>query len=208
MSDAALLEVLEEARRRGHLGAASAARHVEQARRLGQAVRRPVSVAVDLGSGGGLPGLVLALDWPDVEWTLVDRRRTRADDLLRAVGRLGLADRVHVVGADAADFARDPANRGRADLVTAKSLGAPAEVAELAAPLLRVGGQLLVAEPPSPGADRWSTAGLALVGLERDPAPAAEMASPPDTASFTQRTICAGGYPRRRRRPPLWASST
>ena len=52
---------------------------------------------VDLGSGGGVPGLVIADARPDLRLVLVDRRATRTDHLRRLVGRLGLADRVEVV---------------------------------------------------------------------------------------------------------------
>ncbi len=61
---------------------------------------------VDLGSGGGVPGLVIARARPDLRLVLVDRRTTRADHLRRLVSRLGAADRVEVVAADASALPR------------------------------------------------------------------------------------------------------
>ena len=43
---------------------------------------------LDIGSGGGLPGLVIAHDRPDVHVTLIDRREKRTDLLQRQVTRL------------------------------------------------------------------------------------------------------------------------
>ena len=197
MSDVLLLEVLEQARRHGHLGPGPVVDQLEQARRFGRHVRRPYAIAVDLGAGGGIPGLVLATDDGPARWLLVDRRSARVDDLVRAIGRLGLGERVSARAIDAVDLGRDPAWRGHVDLVTARSLGAPPEVAELSAPLLRVGGQLLVSEPPGAGGDRWPSEGLRRVGLQLD--------SPtlPGLASFTQVEVCPPRYARRRRRS-LW----
>jgi 16S rRNA (guanine527-N7)-methyltransferase len=124
----------------------------------------PPALAVDLGSGGGLPGLVLAERWPASTILLVDASERRTEFLRRAVDRLGYPgvtvrrDRAEVVG-------RDPALRGTADLVVARGFGPPAVTAECAAPLLRVGGRLIVSDPPEDADDRWSPAGLGQLGL-------------------------------------------
>jgi len=121
---------------------------------------------VDLGSGVGLPSLVLAEAHPATTWTLVERRTGRAELLRRSVARLRWSDRVEVLAADAADAGRGPL-RGRADIVTARSFGPPASVAELGAPLLAPGGSLIVSEPLRAAADdRWPASGLDLCGLE------------------------------------------
>jgi 16S rRNA (guanine527-N7)-methyltransferase len=198
MTDDLLFDVLDRARRHGHLGPGPIEDHVARSRRFGQAVRTPVGTAVDLGAGGGVPGLVLAFDGVGDRWLLVDRRTTRIDDLRQAVGRLALGDRVEVVVRDVVELGRDVRWRCQADLVTARSFGHPAEVAELAAPLLRVGGQLLVSEPPAQTPDRWNSEGLALLGLRPD----GEI--PDGVASFTQVAPCPERFPRRRRRPTLW----
>lgn len=101
---------------------------------------------IDLGSGVGLPGLILADAFPATTWTLVERREGRTDLLRRGIRRLGLADRVEVFSGDAVDAARSSL-RQQADWVTARSFGPPADTAECASGFLRVGGGLLTSEP-------------------------------------------------------------
>src|SRR5690606_28133073 len=83
-----------------------------------------------------------------------------------ALAELGLAERVEAVHGRAEELAHDPALRGTADVVTARSFGPPALTAECGAGLLRPGGLLLVAEPPDGGEGRWPADGLATLGLE------------------------------------------
>lgn len=121
--------------------------------------------AVDLGSGAGLPALVLAVAFPETTWTLIERRAGRTDLLRRAVHRLELLDRVDVITGDAAIVGWTDL-RGKADWVTARSFGTPGDTAEVAAPLLRAGGSLLVSEPiDSKLETRWPSAGLERCGL-------------------------------------------
>ena len=100
------------------------------------------SRAIDLGSGGGVPGIVLALARPRVAWTLVDSVRRKADAMRGFVDALGL-DNVAVVAERAETLGRDPAHRERYDLVTARACAALPVLAELALPLIRQGGALL-----------------------------------------------------------------
>jgi len=125
-------------------------------------------MAVDLGSGGGLPGLVLAHHWPASSWVLLDGNLRRTEWLAGAVATLGMADRVQVRCQRAEEAGRDPSLRSRFDLVTARSFGPPAVTAECAAPLLAVGGVLVVSEPPGGDPDRWPAAGLDQLGLAVD----------------------------------------
>jgi 16S rRNA (guanine527-N7)-methyltransferase len=113
-----------------------------------------VTAALDLGSGGGLPGLVLAGLLPATSWVLLDSMHRRTAFLQEAVQELGWADRVRVVTARAEDAGRSDL-RGAADLVVSRSFGRPASTAECGAAFLRVGGQLVVSEPPEPSVDRW-----------------------------------------------------
>lgn len=123
---------------------------------------------MDLGSGGGLPGLVLATRWPDSHAVLVDSGTRRAAFLREAVTSLDLQDRVRVVLGRAEDLGRDPRWRGRFDAVVVRSFGPPAVVAECAAPFLKVGGLLVVSEPPGDvrtPLERWPAEHLAVLGL-------------------------------------------
>ena len=120
---------------------------------------------LDLGSGGGVPGLVLAWRLPRWTWVLVDVARRRTSFLVTAVADLGMGDRVHVVRAKAEDLAHDPTHRLAYDVVTARSFAPPAVTAEVGGAFVRMGGALLVAEPPD-GLDRWDAVVLSGVGLE------------------------------------------
>jgi len=156
-------------------------------------VPEPPAQALDLGSGGGVPGLVLAERWPTSRWTLLDRELRRVEFLEDAVTRLGWHDRIEALHARAEDAGRDERLRGSMDLVCARSFGKPAVAAECGAPFLRVGGRLIVSDPPGGAEDRWPAAGLAPLGLGVEPRPAAE----PQLTVLVQRELCPERYPRR-----------
>jgi 16S rRNA (guanine527-N7)-methyltransferase len=99
----------------------------------------PVSTVVDVGSGAGMPGIVLALARPDLRVILVESMLRRTAFLDEVVADLGL-DGVEVRRARAEDL-RKP--RLSADVVTARAVAPVDRLAGLAAPLLRPGGQLL-----------------------------------------------------------------
>lgn len=166
--DAALLDVLTSIRERGAIGEASLPDAIAHATRFVGGLPDGADV-VDLGSGGGLPGLVIAVRRPDLRLTLVERRASRADLLRRAVSRLDLRERVDVLAADVRDVARGGRTFGA---VTARSFAAPLVFAQLAAPLCRPGGVALVSEPPPDGTrdragdERWPSAELTRLGWE------------------------------------------
>ncbi|HEV2216247.1 MAG TPA: 16S rRNA (guanine(527)-N(7))-methyltransferase RsmG [Candidatus Dormibacteraeota bacterium] len=100
------------------------------------------STLVDVGSGGGLPGLPLKLMVPALQVTLVEADGRKAAFLTQACGRLGLSD-VLVVGRRAEDAARDATMREAFDVAVARALAPMAVVAELCLPFVRIGGRLL-----------------------------------------------------------------
>jgi len=120
---------------------------------------------LDLGSGGGLPGLVLATYRPELELTLLEARRRACRFLREAVTALDLA-RVAVVEARAEDAARRPDLREAFDAVVARSFGPPAVTAECAVGFLRIGGRLVVSEPPGGEERDGATARWPVPGLE------------------------------------------
>jgi 16S rRNA (guanine527-N7)-methyltransferase len=124
----------------------------------------PPASFLDLGSGGGVPGLVLACRWPG-QVTLLDANKRRTSFLAEGVSDLGLADRVRIVWGRAEDAGRDASLRAAFDLVVARSFGPPGVTAECAAPLLRPEGVLIVSEPPDPAPERWPVPGLTELGL-------------------------------------------
>jgi 16S rRNA (guanine527-N7)-methyltransferase len=163
----ALRAVLEESRALGFLGPGPVEAHVEGARALADVVGMPDGRVLDLGSGGGVPGLVLALEWAGAEITLLDASARRTAFLRAAAGRLGLDKRVDVVVGRAEDLARSPELRERFSLVVARGFGVPAVTAECGVGFLVLGGLLAVTEPPPAhrGPARWPAPGLERLGL-------------------------------------------
>jgi 16S rRNA (guanine527-N7)-methyltransferase len=162
-----LHRVLEGSRAHGLLGPAPVRDQIDHALGFLEGLPAGAAHVVDLGAGGGVPGLVLAVARPMWQLVLLDAAARRCAVLEDAVAELGLGDRVEVRHQRAEDAGRGPL-RSAVDAVVARSFGPPAVVAECAAPLLRVGGVLVVSEPPE-DRDRWPAEGLALVGLEPGP---------------------------------------
>lgn len=193
--------MLEEARALGFLGPGPVSFHVEHA----EAYLAPLAAvrgrALDLGAGGGVPGLVLAGARPDLQWTLLDGSTKRGAFLERAVTALDLENTV-VRTARAEEVAN---LRASFDAVVARSFGTPAVTAECASPLLVVGGVLIVSEPPETANDRWT--GARVLGL----GPVQLLPGPPVLAVLRQEERCPANYPRRTGVPakrPLWGCST
>jgi 16S rRNA (guanine527-N7)-methyltransferase len=159
--------VLEESRELGLLGPGPVERQVQHALDLAALIGDFQGRMLDLGSGGGLPGLVLFDRWPDATGVLLDAQRRRCEFLTRSVATLGLRERVSVECGRAEVLARDVLLRGTFDLVVARSFGPPATTAECAVGFLRAGGNLVVTEPPEAESslDRWPLRGLADLGF-------------------------------------------
>jgi 16S rRNA (guanine527-N7)-methyltransferase len=158
---------------------------------------------LDLGSGGGVPGLVLLALWPLTEGVLLDAGERRSSFLSEAVTSLGWAGRVQVVRARAEEAGRHPHLRAHASLVVSRSFGPPAVVAECAAPLLKPGGRLIVSEPPA-GDDRWPLGPLASLGMAVGPVIVSGEAR---FQVLRQEQMCPSDRPRRVGVPakrPLW----
>jgi len=191
MTDRSDLEfTLTRSQALGFLGPGPIGAQIDHALRFAEACPGPPpGRALDLGAGGGLPGLVLALAWPDSYWVYLDANERRTAFLGEASVLLGLRDRVEVRRGRAEDLGHDPTLRATFDLVTARSFGPPAVTAECASPLLVAGGTLLVSEPPE-DADRWDEPGLAQLGLTRGPRQSG-------CQVLIQTTVCPDRFPRR-----------
>lgn len=120
--------------------------------------------AVDLGSGGGVPGLALAIARPGIAWTLVDSVGKKAAILRGFADRLRL-ENVSVLAERAETLGRDAAHRERYDVVTARACAALPVLAELALPLLEPGGQVLAWKGPLTENDQEVRAGNAVSSL-------------------------------------------
>ncbi len=190
MGSDALVEQLERSRDLGFLGPGPVEAHITHAGGFIDALAKVTGLVIDLGSGGGVPGLVVATARPDLELILVDAMRKRCDALESAVAALGLTS-VRVIQGRAELVGRTRL-RGTVSAVVARGFGAPAVTAECAAPLLRIGGVLVVSEPPE-GPARWPGAALAELGLELG---SRSIAGPPMQV-LHQVDLCPQRYPRR-----------
>lgn len=103
---------------------------------------READKVADIGSGGGLPGIPLAVVLPDAEVSLFEATGKKAAFLRHASEELGLAN-VRVVNARVEESAREESHRGVYDVCTARALARLSVVAEYSLPLLRRGGSVV-----------------------------------------------------------------
>lgn len=122
---------------------------------------------LDVGSGAGIPGLVLKLLVPDMQLTLLDSSVKKTAFLRDAVKALGL-DGVDVLTTRAEDAGRDRARRESYDLVVSRGVARLAELAELTIPFAAIGGTVITAKGPDAGAEvaeaEWAAEALGAAG--------------------------------------------
>ncbi|MBP9699474.1 MAG: 16S rRNA (guanine(527)-N(7))-methyltransferase RsmG [Elusimicrobia bacterium] len=99
--------------------------------------------AIDVGSGGGFPGVPLAIARPQWDVSLLDSLRKKQVALQSISSNLGWTN-VHPLCARAEELARDPAHRESYDLAFCRAVGRFSTVLELTLPLLKVGGLALL----------------------------------------------------------------
>lgn len=100
------------------------------------------STLVDVGAGGGLPGIPLAIVRPGLDVTLLEATEKKVAFLDYARAALGL-ENLSLLNTRAEEAGRRPEHRGGFDVATARALAALPVVVEYCAPLLRVGGVVL-----------------------------------------------------------------
>jgi len=111
-------------------------RHLLNCAVVAELIEQRRGTLVDLGSGAGLPGLVLAMVIPDTAVTLLEPMERRCRFLTECVTELGLAN-VSVLRGRAEDVTI------RADVVTARAVAPLPRLAELAMGVVRPGGMIL-----------------------------------------------------------------
>lgn len=119
---------------------------------------------IDVGSGAGLPGIVLAIARPDLKITLIEPMQRRVAFLDEVRGDLGLAGVETLRGR-----ADELAGKLDAEVVTARAVAPVDRLAVLAAPLLRAGGQLLAIKGSTAGDELTSGwPSVQRAGMDRD----------------------------------------
>ncbi len=101
----------------------------------------------DVGSGGGFPGLVLAVARPSAHFTLIESNQKRASFLEEAINALHL-ENAAVLHERAERAGRDPAHREGCDLVLSRAVAPLPVLLEYCLPLARVGGHALAMKGP------------------------------------------------------------
>jgi 16S rRNA (guanine527-N7)-methyltransferase len=163
MSEFGLVQTLEEAQRLGMLGDRPIDEVIAHSRVYLEGLREVHGKVADLGSGGGVPGLLIATERPDLEIWLIERRGARADFLRRMVHRLQLTDRVSVYEADATTIVRS--HGGEFSGVTARGFGPPEVTLRIARGLIAPEGRIVISDPPDQ--NRWPIGLLEELGLSR-----------------------------------------
>jgi 16S rRNA (guanine527-N7)-methyltransferase len=141
--------------------------HVAEALAVGDVLGKPGDQRwLDLGTGGGLPGLALAICWPDVRWTLLDATAKKIEAVAEFARELGLA-RVTALSGRAEELAHDPHHREQYDAVIARAVAPLPVLVELARGFLRRGGVLHAVKGPAWREELDAAAGaMRRLGLE------------------------------------------
>jgi 16S rRNA (guanine527-N7)-methyltransferase len=105
---------------------------------------------LDLGTGGGLPGIPLAILRPDLRLTLLDSIRKKTDAVRQMAGALGLAN-VEVVVGRAEDVGREGAHRHTYDVVVARAVARLSNLTKWSRPFLKQGDSSPAGTVPSGG---------------------------------------------------------
>ena len=164
-SNPTLESVLDRARARGFLGPGPIRAHIDHARYFLDEINADAHLVLDLGSGGGIPGLPVAVGAPRLRLVLLDSSEKRCAFLREAVVELGLTDRVRVMAGRAEEVAHRPEVRGSVDVVVSRSFAAPHHTVECAMGLVRLGGRIIISEPP--GGRDWPQDQLKRIGLSQ-----------------------------------------
>lgn len=137
-------------------------RHVQDSLRLAPLIPATADRGIDLGSGGGLPGLVLAIA-TGLPFDLIESDRRKATFLQEAARATGAPARVHCARIEAASVPPAP-------LVTARALAPLPRLLSLAAPLLQPGGVCLFAKGSQAEQEVAEASGTWRMRVERFPA--------------------------------------
>jgi 16S rRNA (guanine527-N7)-methyltransferase len=124
------------------------ARHVPECVQLASLLPKGPQRLLDLGSGGGFPGMILAIVRPDLEVHLLDATAKKTAFLAAAAAELGIAVSVHTGRAE--ELAVQPELRASFDVVTARAVAPLGRLAGWALPFLRPGGILCAVK-----GERW-----------------------------------------------------
>jgi len=132
--------------------------------------------AIDIGTGAGIPGMILKIALPDLQITLLDSIQKRTNFLAEVANELELTG-IEVINGRAEDLGQERGHRESYDLVVARAVARLAELAELTIPFANIGGTVIL--PKSKGvADEVAEAAAAAELLGAAPAITLEVDQP------------------------------
>ena len=102
---------------------------------------------IDVGTGGGFPGVPLAIAAPDKEFILMDSLNKRLKIIDELCGQIGIGN-VTTVHARAEELAKNKAHREQYDLCVSRAVANMATLAEYCLPFIKVGGCLMAYKGP------------------------------------------------------------
>ncbi len=117
-------------------------RHIADAERLLDLDWGGITRVIDVGSGGGLPAIPLALRLPDTHFALLEASSQKGAFLQHAAGSLGLRN-VEVLIGRAEVYGQQPGFRETFDRAISRAAARPRVLLELALPFVRTGGDLV-----------------------------------------------------------------
>jgi 16S rRNA (guanine527-N7)-methyltransferase len=139
-------------------------RHLGEARHLLDHAAPAMGARVaDIGAGGGVPGLVMAILRPDLRVTLIESDRRKAGFLLHAAALCG-CPLVTVQSRRAEEVGHDPAHRDAYDLAVSRATAPAAVLCELALALLRPGGRMVALVADAEAGARAAAGAAAMCG--------------------------------------------
>ncbi|HNT33833.1 MAG TPA: 16S rRNA (guanine(527)-N(7))-methyltransferase RsmG [bacterium] len=100
------------------------------------------ALGIDIGSGAGMPGIVLSVLFPEISWVLLESRKKRLDFLNETLSQLGISN-ARAVRGRVEELGHESPWRASANIATARAVAPFPVLAEIGVPLLKVGGRLL-----------------------------------------------------------------
>jgi 16S rRNA (guanine527-N7)-methyltransferase len=159
---------------------------------------KPPARLIDVGSGGGIPGIVLAIVWPETHVTLVESVAKKTAFLVHVASHFALPN-VHIVSERAETLGQDKQYRAQYDMATARAVAELRVLVEYLLPLVRIGGKVYAPKGPTPQVEveAAKTAITTLGGHLHDIVNINEPPLEPRTmVRIVKRRVTPGTYPR------------
>lgn len=140
-------------------------RHILDAAMLTKFIPEGTKTVIDIGTGGGVPGIPLAILRPDLRVVLLDSELRKIEFCRSVIEALSL--NAEAVAGRAEELSHDTAFRGQFDLAVSRAMASGTMLCELGIPMLRRGGTLLGMKGRGfdPAVERFSEA-CAVLGAE------------------------------------------